>query len=289
VRQLLQNMFLCGCLTAVATAQEAVTVKAPSDDLSRPVSSVIDQIRKQTGASITYEDPRYVNQSDIEDVTDAVSKASDPGKKHGPRILIPKGHPLTFVYAPSDMKSPNSAKAVLERLVREYALAGGPAFEVTQDGTTLHVVPNQALDASGALVHQSNILETGITVPPAGRDGGQLLQAICDAVRSKTGNVIEIGPSAPGDYLARFETRDGIGNVATAKAIADLLDAASPKAIFDWDLDWDLYYDPADKSFMLNFAYAGPAAGPKQAADSNLAKSRKAVRRTTLSNQINYC
>ncbi len=262
MRQLLQHMLLCGCLAALATAQELVTVKAPADDLSRPVSSVIDQIRRQTGTSITYEDPRYVNQSDVEDVTGAVSKASDLEKKYGPRILIPKGHPLTFVYAPSDMKSPSSAKAVLERLVREYALGGGPVFDVTQDGTRLHVVPNQVLDASGALVHQSSVLETVITVPPARRTGGQLLQAICDAVRSKTGYVIGIGPS---NNLARFETKDGIANVTAAKAIASLLDAASSKAVFDWDL----YFDPADKSYGLNFVYVGPAAGPEQTRDLN--------------------
>lgn len=265
MRQLLQNICLCGCLTALAIAQETITVKAPSDDLSRPVSSVVGQIRKQTGASITYEDPRYANQSDIEDVTDAVSKASAPEKKHGRRILIPKGHPLTFVYAPSDMKSPNSAKAVLERLVHEYALAAGPAFAITQDGTRLHVVPNQVLDVSGALVHQGSILETVITVPSARRDGGQLLQAICDAIRSKTGNVIEIGPSAPSNYLARFETRDGITNLPAANAIENILDAASPKATFDWDL----YYDPGDRTYTLNFASVGPAASPKKAAESN--------------------
>ncbi len=256
LRHLLRCMLFCGCLTALATAQELVTVKAPSDDLSRPISSAIDQIRKQSGASITYEDPRYVNQSDIEDVTDTVSKASGPEKRYGPRILIPKGHPITFVYAPSDMKTSTSAKAVLERLVREYALGGGPVFAVTQDGTRLHVVPNKVLDASGALVHQDSVLETVITVPPARRTGGQLLQAICDAVRSKTGNVIEIGPSLPSNYLARFETKEGITNLPAANAIANLLDAASPKAIFDWDL----YYDPADRSYMLNFAYVDPAA-----------------------------
>jgi hypothetical protein len=258
-------MLLCGCFTSLATAQEPVTVKAPPDDLSRPVSSVVDQIRKQTRTSITYEDPRYINQSDIEDVTDAASKASDTEKKYGPRILVPKDHSITFVYALSDMKTPGSAKAVIERLVREYALGGGPAFAVTQDGNRLHVVPNQVLDASGVLAHQNSVLEAIITVSPARRDGGQLLQAICDAVRSKTGTEIEIGPSAPSNYLARFETKDGITNMPAAKAIANLLDAASSKAIFDWDL----YYDPADRSYMLNFAYVGPAAGPEQAADFN--------------------
>ena len=163
------------------------------------------------------------------------------------------------------MKNRPSAKAALERLVREYTLGGGPAFLVTEDANRLHVVPNQVLDASGAMAHQSSILETVITVPPAHRDGGQLLQAICDAVRSETATEIEIGPSVPGNYLARFETKDGITNLPAAKAIANLLDAASPKAIFDWDL----YYDPADKSYMLNFAYVGPAAMPQMVPDSN--------------------
>lgn len=258
-------MFLCGCLTALAGAQEAVTVKAPADDLSRPVSSLIDQIRKQTGVSITYEDPRYVNQSDIEDVTDAVSKASDAEKKYGPRILIPKGHSITFVYQPSEMKNRSSAKAALERLVREYALGGGPAFIVSEDASRLHVVPDQVLDAKGAMVHQGSVLDTTITVPSAHRNGGQLLQAICDAVRSETAIEIEIGPSVPGNYLARFETKDGITNLPAAKAIANLLDAASPKATFDWDL----YYDPADRSYMLNFAYVGPSEMPLSVPDSN--------------------
>jgi hypothetical protein len=265
MRQLLRDIVVCVCFTALGTAQEAAIVKAPSDDLSRPVSSVITQIRKQTGVSITYEDPRYINQSDIEDVTDAVSKASDAEKKFGPRILIPKGHAITFVYAPSEMKTPTSAKAVLERLVREYALGGGPAFTVTEDANRLHVVPNQALDASGAFVHQNSIFETLITVPASQRNGGQMLQAICDAVRNKTGIEIEIGPSVPSNYLARFETKSGITNLPAAKAIANLLDAASPKSIFDWDL----YFDPADKSYMLNFAYVGPAAMSRRAAHPN--------------------
>jgi len=123
-------------------------------------------------------------------------------------------------------------------------------------------LPNQVLDASGTTVHQSSVLDTIITVPPAHRDGGQLLQAICDSIRNKTGIEIEIGPSVPSNYLARFETKSGITNLPAAKAAANLLDAASPKSIFDWDL----YFDPADKSYMLNFAYVGPAAMSRRAA-----------------------
>ena len=76
--------------------------------------------------------------------------------------------------------------------------------------------------------------------------------------------VIEIGPSVTGNYSARFETKDEVNNVPAAKAIADLL-AAPSKAIFDWNL----YNEPADRSYTLNFVYVGPAAGSEQGADSN--------------------
>lgn len=265
MRQLLRLVLFSLCSTAPALAQGLITVTSSPDDLSRPVSTVIDQIRKQTRASVTYEDPRYANQSDIEDVTNEVSKASDLEKKYGPRILVPKGHAISFVYAPTDMKDLNSAKTTLERLVHEYALAGGPVFAVTQDGLRLHVVPSQALNASGALVRQTSVLETVITVPPARRDGAELLQAICDAVQSKTGFEIGVGPSEPTNNLARYVTRAGITNETAAKAIEDLLDAASSKGIFDWDL----YYDPGVKSYGLNFAYVGLASTPEQKANSN--------------------
>jgi hypothetical protein len=64
----------------------------------------------------------------------------------------------------------------------------------------------------------------------------------------------------PGNYLARFETKDGVDNVAAAKAIADLL-AASSKAIFDWNL----YSEPADRSYTLNFVYVARQPGPSRA------------------------
>ncbi len=152
------------------------------------------------------------------------------------------------------MRGPGSAKQTLDRLVREYAIGGGPAFKVEEDGTRVHILPT-AMGAPGAQKHQGSILETTISLPAASRDGGQLLQAICDEIQKKTGFEVGIGPSVPNNYLARYRTGVGLSSQTARKAIADLLDASSGKGTFDWDL----YYDPGDKSYMLNFAYSGLA------------------------------
>ena len=254
---LLLTMFV-SALGLFAMSQDSVTITSDPKDLSRPVSTLVDQIRKREKISITYEDPRYSNSADIEDVTTEVSKASALEKTYGPRILVPKGRSITFVYASRDAQTPEAAKRTIDRMLREYASLGGPVFAVTRDGVRLHVVPSEVLDASGDRVRQDSVLEAVISVPPGPRDGGQLLQAICDQIQMQTGYEIGIGPSVPGNNLVRYKTTQGIEDETARAAISTLLDRSS----FAGAYDWDLYYGPDLKTYMLNFSYLGLAATP---------------------------
>lgn len=125
MRFALATTLILGVVASPAAAQDAITITSDEHDLSRPVSTLIDQIRKRERISITYEDPRYANSADIEDVTAEVSRGSEVEKKYGARILVPKGHPVTFVYEVSAMHSLTSAKATIGRMLREYTSAGG--------------------------------------------------------------------------------------------------------------------------------------------------------------------
>ncbi|HEY3971515.1 MAG TPA: hypothetical protein VGM18_00840 [Candidatus Sulfotelmatobacter sp.] len=258
MRHALLSVILLGTFILVAAAQDSVTVTSDPRDFSRPISTVINQIRQREKVSITYEDPRYANAAEIEDVTAQVAKGSELEKRYGPRILVPKGHPLTFVYSPADMHNPDGAKATVERLLQEYASLGGPAFAVIGDNARLHVVPDEILNSSGTRVQQGSVLDSLITIPAARRDGGELLQAICDEIKKQSGYDVGIGPSAPDNYLAQYTTSEGITNKTAREALQDLLDRATPPSTFVWDL----YFDPADSGYGLNFAYVGPAAGP---------------------------
>jgi hypothetical protein len=152
MRNAFQAALLLGTFFLVATAQDSVTITSDPRDLSHPISSLINQIRQREKVSVTYEDPRYLNPADTEDVTAEASKGSELEKAYGPRMLVPKGHPVTFVYAPARMNGPGGAKATIERMLQEYASVGGPVFAAIGDDVRLHVVPREVLDPSGTRV-----------------------------------------------------------------------------------------------------------------------------------------
>jgi hypothetical protein len=129
------------------------------------------------------------------------------------------------------------------------------------EGVRLHVVPVDVLDAAGNRTRQESILDTVVSVPGGPRDGGELLQAICDEVKKQAGYSIGVGPSAPSNDLNGYRTTEGIDGMSARSAIERLLDKSSRPGSFVWDL----YYDPGDKSYGLNFSYVGPAAQPAAA------------------------
>jgi hypothetical protein len=240
-------------------AQESVTIASGTQDLSRPISALLDQLRQREKISVTYEDPRYSNSADIEDVTSSVARnISETEKKYGHRTLVPRGRPMTFVYARNELRTPEGVEATIARMLREYRMLGGPTFGVVRDGSYLHVVPIDVLDAAGERVKQDSILNTIITIPPARRDGGQLIDAICDQVKKQTGYEIWVGTNAPSNNLAKFTTVEGIKSETAQTALENLLD----KLALPNSFNWDLYYGPGEKAYALNFDYVGPA-GPR--------------------------
>jgi hypothetical protein len=259
MHRILTFVILAGCLASSGDAQDSVTISSDPKDLSRPISTLLDQLRKREKIAVTYEDPRYSNSADIQDVTSEVARNLSPAEeKFGRRILVPHGKAITFVYASQDMRSPEGAEAVIERLLREYQALGGQTFTVRRDGARLHVVPSDLSNAAGDRVKQESILDTVISIPPGRRDGGEVLQAICDQAQKQTGYEIGVGPSVPGNNLARYRTDEGIENESARMALEHLLD----KATLPGSFVWDLYYDPADGGYGLNFSYIGPA-GPR--------------------------
>lgn len=55
--------------------------------------------------------------------------------------------------------------------------------------------------------------------------------------------------------LEGYRTNEGIDKMSAQTAIERLLDKSSRTGNFVWDL----YYDPGDKSYGLNFSYVGHA------------------------------
>jgi hypothetical protein len=236
MRYLAWLLLMVAACCSVAASQNGITFNADPKDLSRPVSTLLNQLRKRERIPVTYEDPRYATRDDM------------------------GGKNINFTYSPDEILTLEGPEIVLSRMLREYGASGGLTFALVQDGPRFHVIPNEVLDKAEARVRQDSILDTVINVPAARRSGGELLQAICDEIKKQTGYEIGVGPSAPGNYLARYATTEGIINRSANAALQDLLDSATPRATFVWDL----YYDPADRGYGLNFAYVGSTAMPAQ-------------------------
>ena len=221
-------------LSWTALAQESLSIASDPHDLSRPISTLLDQLRKEN-VPVTYEDPRYANSADIRDITAEVARDPAAAARPGHRTLIPKGRPIRFVYAPEDVRNPHQAELVIARILREYRSLGGPTFAVTRDANRLHVVPADVLDAEGNRIKQSSILDALISIPVGPRDGLQFLQAICDELKKQIGFEIGIGPSVPSNNLEGYRTNEGIDKMSAQTAIERLLDKSSRTGNFVWD------------------------------------------------------
>lgn len=220
-----------GSLSGIGLGQSAVTITTSPRDTARPISALLDQIGKSAHLAVTYEDPRYSKRSDMDE------------------------RPAKFTYSPEELRALEGAEVAISRMLRDYGASGGLTFTLEREGFRLHVIPSETFDATGRRVRQDSILSAIINIPPASRDGGQLLEAICAEVQKQTGYSIGIGPNVPGNSLYRYRTKEGISNETASSALEHLLDGfALPNSFV-----WDLYYDPEDKSYGLNVRYVGPA------------------------------
>jgi hypothetical protein len=235
-------LLLIAAMATVAglTAQDSVTIKADTGDPTRPLSTLLRQLRDHEKVPVSYEDPRYEKRGDM----------------HGPK--------MSFAYLPQELRAQDGQELVIKRMVREYSASGGLTYSVVSEEGRLYVIPVEVGNAVGGQAEAAgSILDTVINISPGERDGGQFLRAICDEVQKQTGYKIGIGPSAPGNALDHYSTREGVYTQTARVALVKLLDSVAPHGTFVWDLYYDpaYYRDPDHGGYGLNFAYVGRA-GP---------------------------
>jgi len=101
-------LVLCsGTLVAIVATILSVTgsgMQEPSKESlsvngARPVKLAAETLEKKYGWIITYEDPPYVHETELVDVTEKVRRDLDKFKPgHAPKVFTPKGGELAFEY-----------------------------------------------------------------------------------------------------------------------------------------------------------------------------------------------
>lgn len=215
----------------------------------RPVAEAIKIIEQRFGWAITYEDPRYLNASEISDVTEKVRRDLDkfpPGQ--APRVLVPKGGNLTFEYDAGTESSPPDPNLIVQQLLAAHVTSGNAGrFVMESAEDVIHVVPTAVKDASGKLTLQKSILDQVITLPTKERTGQQTLEDVCAAVSKATKQHVVVG-TIPLRLFVSHKDRQETKNLKARDALIRLFQRTASDA----NLTWQLFYDPGVKMYALN-------------------------------------
>lgn len=241
-------------LCQIASADsKSITVNDP-----RPVAEAAEQLEAIYSLPITYEDPPYVHESTIADVTNEVRRDKQQGQTSLSRVLVPKSETISFSYEmPSPSTSPGAglqesagdqevaATQAVSNVLHSYAaVRGAEIFTVVEDSGMIHVVPTHFINPTGKVQELTPILDKTITIAPKQRTGAELVSEICQAL-SVTGQTV-ISGTMPFSLLARHETTLGGSGLTARSFLSRLL------AEMTVPLSWQLFYDPGLRMYVLN-------------------------------------
>jgi hypothetical protein len=158
--------------------QATLIVESP-----RPLDSAAITIAEQFGIPVSAEDPPYVYQDDVKDVTAEVARRANPLR----RILVPKGGRLEVQFTLRPDGSPVDVRALLRDLVSRANAQFPFGYRLDDDGVSLVLVPTHTRDLLGRAVEITPLLERRVTIPPGSRTIAATAKLMADALSAQTG------------------------------------------------------------------------------------------------------
>jgi hypothetical protein len=206
------------------------------------MAAAVEALEQRFGWAISYEDPRFENEAEIEDVANAVRMDGDPSRS----VLIPRGGPFEFRYDVKDSSRSSQPLDILQALVARYEAAGYPGrFVASESSGMFHITPTGVRNKEGNVVPQSSVLDVSISIARIPRTGSQLLADILETVSQASGYRVEIG-AMPGPAISSLMTTEGAENEAARYVLSRMLSASRAK------FSWQLTYGPGTKMYFLN-------------------------------------
>ena len=233
--RILAVSLLC-CGTALAAQSDDLFVNDP-----RPMAAMAEKIERQTGWTITSEDPSYQYAADIEDLTDEIARNRTSNKRVlGMRIL-----PFVFTL---DGEARKDAVRAVRALAEHFEMrTGGQKFRVIAEKGFIHLVPQVNRDAQGVLVEQRPALDTRISLPAGKRTLlADFISEFTQVLSQESGRRIDVG-TVPLNLMMNTEVELPAFKNTQARAI--LREALSRSGL---KLSWQLFGGPGDENQVLN-------------------------------------
>lgn len=207
---------------------ETVSVNDP-----RPVNAAAKAVEQRCHCAITYEDPTW-RADDVVDISG--------------RPRIPKGGPFTF-HVPSGLSSttPAQTRIAMEDVLRafEQSGTGRGSFRVTNDATTVHVVPRGG-----------SILDTPVTIPHATRSLGDVVIAVIEQVGQLTQQRIGLA-GFPINFFRQRQVETGARQESARDVLVRAMGASGRP------LSWRLFYSVPMGQYYLNIHFVPQPSPPR--------------------------
>ncbi len=226
---------------------------------SRPVCKAIETLEKKYGWVITYEDPRYVHDSEIADSNLKIRKDLNNYKSdETTKLLVPRGGSLEFTYdVVSNTNLPVDPAMVVQKLLdAQAARDNGGRFRLETKGQIMHVIPTAIKNSAGGLAHQESALDTIISLPSGERTVLQKLENICAAI-SRAINIPVVLGTVPDHWFSQRRDQRGATNQRARDVLVDTFETMG----YGTDLSWWLYYSPTFKKYLLHIHFVSKREG----------------------------
>ncbi|MCZ2153231.1 MAG: hypothetical protein LC114_04910 [Bryobacterales bacterium] len=152
-------------------------------DGPRPVDSAAITLAQEFGIAVSVEDPPYIFQDDIRDVTSEVSLAPNPSK----RVFVPKGGRLEVHFDVNADGTPRDLPALLRDIVSAANAQLPFAFRIDTNGSRFTLVPTRTRDARGQTMKITPLLDRLVTIPLGTRSIAATAALMADALAAQTG------------------------------------------------------------------------------------------------------
>lgn len=216
----------------------------------RPVLQAVMDLESKYGYAITYEDPRYVYDGDLQDVTKQRRDLYRWPSGKAPKTVVPLGGKLTVTLPASASIDESTMYELLQQIAEAWfdSDKGGGHFRVEREAGVFHVVPTETRDADGTWQGTESLLAGPISLASEPRTEREVIKAIGDAISVAAGvRVVAVlnsgfvfGPPERAQYILSAE----------AEPASNVLMRAIQ--MIKKNLSWYLWYDPMAHDYLLN-------------------------------------
>jgi hypothetical protein len=229
----------------ISTSSQSTTVENP-----RPLAAAVDALQNTFGYVITYEDPPFAYQGDLEDRTselDGADTEQTQTRRHTRRMLVPVGGTLTFAQPPIAAMNRSAMAALLSQIATAHnSTSRGGRFSIVQTESVFHAVPVAVQDDKGNWVEGGSILDYPIEFPAQSRSCMETVALIA----AMLGIQAKVGPVEIGNVpLGPLESARGVSYAANEPARAVLMRTL---AQVNSRMTWRLLYDAGAQRYVLN-------------------------------------